>query len=156
MAVPAGWGDEARARGGSHHREPPGCPGHVRATRPNARTRCRQLGEGVLRLSGPGDERRGRRGSTMKNEGMINVQIARIDDALSRLARLEPTSTSKARCNNSQGQHRLQERVEERGELRDEEWTCSPRLGQRREDGHRAGGRAHGLCHRVDRWTEYP
>ena len=32
--------------------------------------------------------------STMQNEGMINVQIARIDDALSRLARLESASTS--------------------------------------------------------------
>ena len=31
----------------------------------------------------------------------------------------------------------------ERGELRHEEWTCLSRLGQRREDGHRAGGRAH-------------
>ena len=31
--------------------------------------------------------------STMQNEGMINVQIARIDDALSRLARLESAST---------------------------------------------------------------
>ena len=28
----------------------------------------------------------------------------------------------------SQGQHRLQERVEERGELRDEEWTCLPNV----------------------------
>ena len=32
--------------------------------------------------------------STMQNEGMINVQIARIDDALSRLARLGSASTS--------------------------------------------------------------
>ena len=29
-------------------------------------------------------------------------------------------------------------------------------MGQRREDGHRADGRAHGLYHRVDRWTEHP
>ena len=34
--------------------------------------------------------------STMQNEGMINVQIARIDDALSRLARLDSTSTFEA------------------------------------------------------------
>ena len=30
----------------------------------------------------------------MQNEGMINVQIARIDDTLSRIARLESASTS--------------------------------------------------------------
>ena len=100
--------------------------------------------------------------STMQNEGMINVQIARIDDALSRPRETGidididfRSSELEHWCNNSQGQHRLQERVEERVELRDEEWTCLPRLGQRREDGHRAGGRAHGLCFRVDRWTEY-
>ena len=56
MAVPAG---DAQVRGGSHLREPPGFPGHVRATRPDARTRCRQLSEGVPRHSSPGDERQG-------------------------------------------------------------------------------------------------
>ena len=34
-----------------------------------------------------------------------------------------------------------------------EERTCLPRIGQRREDGHRAGGRAHSACHRVDRYN---
>ena len=72
--------------------------------------------------------------STVQNEGMINVQTARIDDAL--LSGCEigigidiDTRSSELEhwCNNSQGQHLLQERVE-RGEHRDEEWTCLPRL----------------------------
>ena len=71
--------------------------------------------------------------STMQNEDTING----MDDALSRLVRLESASTyfrsSELECwyINSQGQHRLQGGVEEYGELRDEEWTCLPRLGQR-------------------------
>ena len=77
--------------------------------------------------------------SAILNEGMINVQFVRIDDALAGLS-----SEWEHRCNNSQEQHHLQERVGH-GKLRSEEWTCLPILGQRREDDHRAGGRAHGL-----------
>ena len=151
---------DAQVRGGSHLREPPGFPGHVRATRPRRSYKMPSnsvkafLGIAVQAMNDKADQV-GR--STMWNEGMINVQIARIDDALTRLARLESASTStfcsselERWYNNSQGQHRLQESVEECGELRDEEWTCLPRFGQRREDGDRAGGRAHGPCHRVD------
>ena len=51
----------------------------------------------------------------VEERGMINVQIARIDDALSRLARLESASTidfHSSELEHSQGQHRLQERVD--------------------------------------------
>ena len=65
--------------------------------------------------------------SAIQNDDMMNVEIIRIDDALARLARLEsaPTASFTA-SHNSQGQHHLHERVDERGELRSEDWTCLP------------------------------
>ena len=73
--------------------------------------------------------------STTQNEGMINVQVARTER---RTFSARETGicidfdfrSSELDCwyINSQGQHHLQG-IEERGELRDEEWTCLPRLG---------------------------
>ena len=79
--------------------------------------------------------------STMQNKGMINVQIARIDDALSPLARLESASTSTfAAPNWSTGATTPRDSIVSKKELNEErerceENTCFPRLGQRREDG---------------------
>ena len=86
----AGWMGrrDAQVRGGSHLSEPPGFPGHVRATCPDARTRCRQLSEGVPRHSSPGDEQQGGPGRA------VDDAERGYDDALSRLARLESASTS--------------------------------------------------------------
>ena len=81
---------DAQVRGGSRLREHPGFPGHIRTTRPDARAAVNSVKAffdvAVQAMNDKADQV-GR--STMQNEGMINVQIARIDDALSRLARVE-------------------------------------------------------------------
>ena len=70
--------------------------------------------------------------STMQNEGMINVQIARIDDVLSRLARLESAATPTfAAPNWRAGTSTRRDNIVSKEELEnvanggDEEWTYS-------------------------------
>ena len=97
MAVPAGWGDETRryvedrisvnlqAFQVTYEQ-------HVQTLVQDAVNSVKAFLDIAVQAMNDKADQVGR--STMQNEGMINVQIARIDDALSRLARLESASTS--------------------------------------------------------------
>ena len=97
MAVPAGWGDETRryvedrisvnlqAFQVTYEQ-------HVQTLVQDAVNSVKAFLDLAVQAMNDKADQVGR--STMQNEGMINVQIARIDDALSRLARLESASTS--------------------------------------------------------------
>ena len=97
MAVPAGWGDETRRyvedrisvnlQAFQVTNEQ-----HVQTLVQDAVNSVKAFLDTAVRAMNDKADQVGR--STMQNEGMINVQIARIDDALSRLARLESASTS--------------------------------------------------------------
>ena len=97
MAVPAGWGDETRryvedrisvdlqAFQVTYEQ-------HVQTLVQDAVNSVKAFLDIAVQAMSDKADQVGR--STMQNEGMINVQIARIDDALCRLARLESASTS--------------------------------------------------------------
>ena len=133
MAVPAGWGDETRRYVEDRISVDlqVTCERHVQTLVQEAVNSVKAFFDIAVQAMNDKADQVVR--STMQNEDTING----MDDALSRLVRLESASTyfrsSELECwyINSQGQHRLQGGVEEYGELRDEEWTCLPRLGQR-------------------------
>ena len=97
MAVPAGWGDETRryvedrisvnlqAFQVTYEQ-------HVQTLVQEAVNTVKAFFDKAVQAMNDKADQVGR--STMQNEGMSNVQIARIDDAHSRLARLESASTS--------------------------------------------------------------
>ena len=156
MAVPAGWGDETRRYVEDRisvnlQTFQVTYEQHVQTLVQDAVNSVKAFLDIAVQAMNDKADQVGR--STMQNEGMINVQIARIDDALSRLARLESASTSTFTASNWSTRR---DNIVSKKELKNvanfgtKEWTCLPRLGQRREDGDRAGGRAHGPCHRVD------
>ena len=100
--------------------------------------------------------------STLQHEGMINVQTARIDDVLSRLARLESASTSTFTGPNwSTGAQTRRDNIVSKKELENvanfwaktglayQDWVSDVKTATEQVDG------AHGLCHHLDRWTEF-
>ena len=97
MAVPAGWGDETR-----RYVEDRICVNlqafqvtyeqHVQTLVQDAVNSVKAFLDIAVQAMNDKADQVGR--STMQHEGTINVQIARVDDALSRLARLESASTS--------------------------------------------------------------
>ena len=97
MAVPAGWGDETRryvedritvnvqAFQVTYEQ-------HVQTPVQDAVSSVKAYFDSAVQAMNEKADQVGR--LTMQNEGMINVQIARIDDVLSLLARLESASAS--------------------------------------------------------------
>ena len=156
MAVPAGWGDETRryvedrisvnlqAFQVTYEQ-------HVQTLVQDAVNSVKAFLDIAVQAMNDKADQVGR--STMQNEGMINVQIARIDDALSRLARLESASTSTFTAPNWSTRR---DNIVSKKELKNvanfgtkngpayQDWVSDVKTATEQV------GRAHGPCHRVD------